>query len=101
MPPTQSGVVRTNPQIEKAFTYRPPVGDQPLRYERLREDAKTFAYLIDRYCPESREKSLALTHVENAVMWANAAIARNVPAPVIADSERVIANSQRDLAAQS
>jgi hypothetical protein len=33
--------------------------------------------LINDLCPESREKSLAITNLEQAVMWANAAIARN------------------------
>jgi hypothetical protein len=33
--------------------------------------------VIDNNCPDSREKSLAMTNLEQAVMWANAAIARN------------------------
>ena len=32
--------------------------------------------LVDE-CPDSRELSVALTKLEEAVMWANAAIARN------------------------
>ena len=31
--------------------------------------------------PQSREQSLALTNVEQAIFWANAAIARNEGAP--------------------
>jgi hypothetical protein len=68
---------RNNPELEKRFTYHPPKDDQPIRYARLREAAKNFAYLIDDLCPNSREKSLAWTHLEDAVMCANAAIARN------------------------
>jgi len=64
-------------QIENAFTYHSPKGDQPTRYEFLRKTAKELAYLIEGYCPDSREKSLAITKLEEAVMWANAAIARN------------------------
>lgn len=63
--------------IENRFTYHPPQGDQPNRYEAIRSAAKEFAYLIDGAAPDSREKSLALTHLEEAVMWANAGIARN------------------------
>lgn len=66
-----------NQRIENNFVYHAPKGNQTLRYETLRERAKGLAYLIDEYCPESREKSLALTKLEEAVMWANAAIARN------------------------
>ena len=32
---------------------------------------------IQGECPESREKSLAFTKLEECIMWANAAIARN------------------------
>jgi hypothetical protein len=63
--------------IARNFTYHPPAGDQPRRYQRLRELGHHVAMVINDECPESREKSLALTKLEEAVMWANAAIARN------------------------
>lgn len=66
-----------NDKIENAFTYHPPQPGQPEKYSRLRDEAKSFARTIDVLCPDSREKSLALTKLEEAVMWANAAIARN------------------------
>jgi hypothetical protein len=58
------------------FTYHKPSGDQPDRYEKLRAKARELAELINELCPESREKSLAVTQLEQAVMWANASIAR-------------------------
>lgn len=63
--------------LENRFTYHPPKDDQQIRYEMIRDRALNFAEFIDEKCPDSREKSLALTHLENAVMWANASIARN------------------------
>lgn len=66
----------TKPLIEKCFTYHSTKDDQLQKYTRLREDAKRLAYLIDDCCPDSREKSLAVTNLEQAVMWANAAISR-------------------------
>lgn len=66
-----------NERIENNFTYHRPSGDQPERYERIRAKAKELAYLIDELCPDSREKSLAMTQLEDAVMWANASIARS------------------------
>lgn len=66
-----------NPDIERRFTYHPPKGDQLARYERIRALGKALAYAIDEMCPNSREKSLAWTHLEDATMWANASIARN------------------------
>jgi len=49
---------------------------------KLRDKAKEFAYMIDELVPDSREKSLAMTKLEDNgiyadVMWANAGIARN------------------------
>lgn len=66
-----------NPQIEKAFTYHPPKEGQPEMYEAIRSEAKLFAIIIDGLVPDSREKSLAMTKLEECVMWANAGIARS------------------------
>jgi hypothetical protein len=66
-----------NPTIENNFKYHAPTADQPVKYERLRAKAKELAYLIDEVCPNSREKSKAMTELEDAIMWANASIARN------------------------
>ena len=65
------------PDIENRFTYHAPKEGQPKKYEALRSEAKDFAYMIELACPDSRERSLALTKLEEAVMWANAAIARH------------------------
>ena len=71
----------TNEQIQNTFTYHKPFGDQTQRYEQIRADAKVLALTIQECCPESREKSLALTNLQQAVMWANAAIAINEKEP--------------------
>ena len=64
-------------QIEKSFTYHAPQSDQADRYVLIRETAKAFAQQLTTLCPETRELSLALRHLEEVVMWANASIARN------------------------
>ncbi|OCX65131.1 hypothetical protein BFM98_07165 [Lysinibacillus sp. AR18-8] len=66
-----------NPQIENNFKYHSPKEGQPAKYEAIRKKAKELAYLIDEVCPNSRERSVAITNLETAVMWANASIARN------------------------
>lgn len=66
-----------NEQIEKAFTYHPPKEGQAEKYAQLRALVKVVAQDIDEKCPNSREKSLALTKLEEAMFWANASIARN------------------------
>jgi hypothetical protein len=69
--------VSINEQIENNFKYHTPKEGQPEKYTAVREKAKELAYFIDALCPNSREKSVALTNLETAVMWANSAIARN------------------------
>lgn len=63
--------------IENNFKYHSPKVGQPEKYTAIREKAKELAYLIDEFCPNSREKSLAMTNLEQTSMWANASIARN------------------------
>lgn len=64
-------------KLENAFTYHKPFGDQQDRYVALRDEAKAVAYRIVELVPPSRERSLALTKLEEAIFWANAGIARN------------------------
>jgi hypothetical protein len=64
-------------QIENNFTYHAPKEGQPEKYVTLRAKAKEFALLIVELTPASREQSIALTELETATFWANAAIARN------------------------
>lgn len=66
-----------NEQFENNFRYHSPKEGQPERYQLIREKVKELAYLIDGNCPNSREKYLAITNIEQAMMWANASIARN------------------------
>lgn len=63
--------------LENRFTYHAPKEGQPERYESLRAHFKDLAYIIEAECRPSREKSLALTYLETAMFFANAAIARH------------------------
>lgn len=71
--------------LANRFTYHPPKDhEQAEKYVTIRSHAHGLATLINEHAPDSREKSLAITHLElaithleEAVMWANAAIARN------------------------
>ena len=71
----------TEAQIKTIFSYHPPHGDQAQRYERLRAGGGELARLINDFAPESAEKTLAIRRVQEAVMYANAAIACNEPPP--------------------
>lgn len=63
--------------ITNRFTYHKPFDDQSERYAEIRAMACDLAMEILGLCPESRERSLAITNLEQAVMWANASIAKN------------------------
>ena len=71
------------PKIEvdllNRFTYHAPIQklNQQERYENIRQFSLSLAHLIIKSTPPSREQSLALTNLEQALMWANASIARN------------------------
>jgi len=64
-------------ELENLFTYHAPKGDQAKRYEALRAGGLAIARIIVTHCPDSRERSLAVTKMREAIMWANAAIACN------------------------
>lgn len=66
-----------NKDLFNRFTYHPSSEGQPKKYEQLREKGLDLALLINELCPESREKSSAITKLEEVVFWANASIARN------------------------
>lgn len=68
-------------QNDRAFRYHPPHVGQPERYTQIRAQAGELAHRLCTLCPPSRELSLALTSIEQAVMWANASIARHETPP--------------------
>jgi len=65
-----------NQDIENRFTYHAPNAEQIKKYPLIRDEAKYLAYLIEENVPNGREKSLAMTKLEEVVMWANAGISR-------------------------
>lgn len=67
---------RVDPLINR-FMYHPPKGDQVERYKFLRSMGLEMAQVIEACCPESRERSIAMTKLDEVIMFSNAAIARN------------------------
>lgn len=63
--------------IDNNFVYHEPSDELNRVYTTMRSEAKRFATIVNNTCPDSREKTLALTKIEEAMFWANAAIARN------------------------
>lgn len=64
--------------LENRFTFHPVQSqEQADKYAKIRGAALAFAELIDELAPDSREKTIAINSLDEAVMWANASIARH------------------------
>lgn len=65
-------------ELDRRYHHHPP-NDQGVidRHIEIRRACMNLAYIIGQLVPEGRERSLALTHTEEVMMWANAGIARN------------------------
>ncbi len=63
--------------LNTRFKHHPPTHNGiASAHEDLRTALRLAAEVIETLCPEGREKSLALTRLEEAMFWGNAAIAR-------------------------
>lgn len=66
----------TQDDLDNQFTYHAPKGDQTERYLALRVAAKMLAEKIVDYCPPSADTTAAVRLLSEAIMTANASIAR-------------------------
>lgn len=67
----------TEIDLNNRFSYHPPREGQASLYVQIRDRAHELARFIVNNSPASREQSVAITKLEEVVMWANAGIARN------------------------
>ena len=63
--------------LENIFSYHPVKGDQVQRYDSNQAACLLAAQFIDQNCPDSPEKTLAIRKLQEAMFYANAAIAVN------------------------
>lgn len=64
-------------ELVRRFTYHPPTADRAIRHETIRTLFLDFADTISHLIPDGREEALVYTKLEEALFWANAAVARN------------------------
>ena len=67
----------TNKDLNQRFDYHPSNSPENIKaHTETRALIKSTAVKLNEILPSGREAAIVLTHLEDALMWANAAIAR-------------------------
>ena len=61
----------------RRFSHRDVSGDDEAKCRQISDMGNRFADLINGLCPEGREQSIAITKLEEVVMWANKGISHH------------------------
>lgn len=75
----------TTDDLDNRFDHHPPDEAKIKAHQNMRRVFRFAASAADQAMPDCREKSLAMTALEEAMFWANAGIARLGP-----DGERLL-----------
>ena len=63
--------------IDNRFAFHAPPDDEKRNaHASVREHCRALATFLNESLPDGREKSLAITHLEETMFWGNAALAR-------------------------
>lgn len=65
--------------IDKPFAYHKPSDAGMAKINDIRHTFSNTKRIIEETCPESRQRSVALTELETAAMWAIKAVVFNDP----------------------
>lgn len=64
--------------IEHRFAFHPATTEEKRdAHTSVRQGCRRLADQLNEQLPEGREKSLAITHLEEVMLWGNAALARD------------------------
>lgn len=66
-------------ELANRFGYHAATAETGPQHDDIRQAFFDFAVKIDGNVPDGRDKSLALTALEEAMHWTNAAIAKTAP----------------------
>ncbi|HEY6021932.1 MAG TPA: hypothetical protein VIY48_19310 [Candidatus Paceibacterota bacterium] len=68
----------TNSDIDNRFAFHAATTEEKRdEHTSARQNCRQLADFLNDKLPDGREKALAITKLEEAMFWANAAIARN------------------------
>mgnify|MGYP000959156752 FL=1 len=63
--------------IENRFAFHAATTEEKRdAHTSVRQNCRALADFVNEKCPDGREKSLAITGLEEVMFWANAALAR-------------------------
>lgn len=65
-------------EIKNRFGFHPATEETRPMHEMIRRDFIHHAEVLNELLPDGREKSLVMTSLQEAAMWANAAVACNL-----------------------
>lgn len=84
-------------QVEHTHSYHRPQHQETMdKMGWLRDQFKSVGHSVVDLCPSSREASLALTHLDQANMWAIAALARHEETPKDGGSPNTTSHPSHD-----
>lgn len=63
--------------LDRTYGHHAPDADDVTCHEAVRAAARALEVRVRQVAPASRERSIALTKIEEAMFWSNAAIARD------------------------
>lgn len=66
--------------LDLRFNHHPPNSEAANYHVAIRKDFRELAGVVVAFVPEGRERSLALTKLEEAAFWSHAGIARGISA---------------------
>lgn len=65
-----------NAELHRRFTYHAPTPESVPKFLHVRANGQAMASVVMQHCPPCPERDEALRKIEEAIMWANAGIAR-------------------------
>lgn len=84
----------TKEELDKRFNFHPATPLSGPLHNGVRRMCRNLANVLVALVPDGREQSLAITHLEEVMYWANAGVARN---PVPEENKNVLTTYRAEI----